>query len=365
MKTHNIMLALFLLAGYFLNVPLADAQDVSEQKNSILAELEKEIQTIYADAAPAIVRISACQVTNEENNERCVRVGSGFVVGENGFIVTTSDIASHSCQLKVMLADNKEYLAELVAEDKMLNIAVLKINAASLKTVRMGSDDTVVPGSIIVSITNPYGMTNSLAVGFVSGRCRSGFQTGQVENYLQTTVPLSPGDTGSPLFNANGEVIGILTAVLVDEGAQPAPENPTLFQINNISLAIPIDIVKKHLPDMIRNGRAERGWIGIEVCNLNQPDLLKFDFSQPDIRSGILITQILPESPAETAGLLVGDIITRFNETVILTVSDLQMAVARTELDIQAELTVIRNNQTAVIHVTPRRMPDRYTNQNH
>ncbi|MEW6535116.1 MAG: trypsin-like peptidase domain-containing protein [Candidatus Auribacterota bacterium] len=356
MRSFVTSLTLYLCLFAVVEVSYAQSQPV-------LSEFESKVSAIYTTNYPCVVRIATSQ-SEDPNVQGCNRFGTGFIINEGGYVLTLADLVCDTVNTLVIMPDDWQYHARIVAIDRKLNIAILKIPAEGLPVVNFGSAETLNPGQLVISITNPYGLTNSLAVGFVSGLHRSGFRTGQIENFIQTTIPLNPGDSGSPLFNCKGEVIGIMTAVLVDDAANP--DNPDqMFQPSDISFAIPSDIIKNNISSMIQHGKIKHSWIGLEVQNLMTEDFLKYGITEKDMHHGILVTHVFPESPAHKGGILTGDMILAVDEKPIDCVSDLQMIILQTTLDSDIKVTVLRDNQKLVLSLRTEEMPETILQENH
>lgn len=322
---------------------------------SYVERFENEISSLYEKNSPAVVRIESCSGQTSPNEKKCSRLGSGFVVDSRGYIITTADVAQEAGELKIFLDDDSCYNGELVGLDKKFNVALLKIDpAAGLPVVELGSAEGVLPGKTVVSINNPYGLTNSVSIGFISGKCRGGFKTGKMENYLQTTIALNPGDIGSPLFSHDGKVIGIMTAVLVDDNSEFKSRH-NFFQPLGISFAIPIDLIRNNIEEMIRTGKINHVWLGIEVQNITRDDVVRLNLT--DFKKGILVTHVFPNGPAYIAGVTTGDIITGFGTNGISNVADLQMAIAQTNIDEEKNLVIIRENRKITVPVKAKKMP--------
>ncbi len=306
------------------------------------------ISDIYRQASAAVVRIESNRKVSASDHE-CMKFATGFIFDLDGYILTTADIVCDAENIHVVTSDNWRYPAKVVARDKKLNIAILKIPKKKFRTLVLGSSENVVPGTKVISITNPYGLTNTLAVGYVSGRYRSGFSKDCIENYIQTNLPLNPGDSGSPLMTYDGKVVGVMTAALVDD----IPQGSKWIQPKGISFAIPIDFVKRNIPIMIRNGRANHLWIGLEVQNITRSCP-----ADGDVRSGILVLSVFPNSPASKAGLRQGDLIIKASSTPIDDVYDFQSVVSIEGVDKRIEITIIRDGKELIVPVKATNMPE-------
>lgn len=329
----------------------------NEDNSSWIDRLEDVLSSIYSKNSPAVVRIESCSksTVTDLDGKRCTRLGSGFIVDPKGYIITTADVTQEAEKIKIFLYDDTCYTGKIKGIDEKLNISLIKIDAENLPVVEFGSSMDMCPGKTVVSINNPYGLTNSMSIGFISGKCRGGFKTGQVENYIQTTIPLNPGDIGSPLFNHDGEVIGIMTAVLVDDNSD-FKQKHNFFQPLGISFAIPIDFIRDNIPDFIRSGRINHGWLGVEVQNISTEEASRMKLT--DFKNGILVNHVFPKGPAYTAGVTAGDIITRFGPYEIFDITDLQIAIAQTNIDEEKKLIIIRKNKEYTITIKIEKMPE-------
>ncbi len=316
------------------------------------AEPEKyDLSDLYRKASPSVVRIESNQKILSTGND-CMRFATGFVFDLNGYILTTADIVCEAKSIHVITPDNWRYSAKIVAQDRKLNIAILKIQKKGLHSLSLGDSKNIVIGMKVISITNPYGLTNTLAVGYVSGKYRSGFSKGCIENYIQTSIPLNPGDSGSPLLTGDGKVVGIMTAALIDD--IPQDSRSQWIQPRGISFAIPIDFVKRNIPIMIRNGRMNHLWVGIEVQNITRNRCRMENNSD----LGILILNVFPDSPASKVDLRKGDIIINAGSTAIKGVCDFQAVISRAGLDKQIKITIIRGGGEMTIPIKATVMPE-------
>lgn len=357
-----------ILTGMCLNMQ-TDAQektmdnpDTQLCNYKVVGELERILSELYKKNAPAVVRIISCAEEESPDKTSCSKIGTGFIVDSSGYILTTADLICDAKKMKVILDDDREYWATLVAFDTNLNVAILKVAKKGLAVVTIGSSGDMRPGLIVMSITNPYGLTGSLAVGYISGRYRSGFNPNQVESFIQTNIPLNPGDTGSPLFNCQGEVVGIMTAVLVDD-IHPPHDVPQQFHPSGISFAIPIDLIKNSIPAMIKDGYVIHCWIGIEIQDLMREDFVKNGIDEAADQHGVLITQVFPNSPALKAGLQQGDIIQQVSGEPVTRIADFRRNIIKTGIDKVIEITIMRGNEKATFTVETKRMPDQLLNE--
>jgi serine protease Do len=241
--------------------------------------------------------------------------GSGFIVSPDGYILTNAHVVDGADTVTVRLTDRREFRAKVVGADKTSDVAVLKIDAKSLPTVRLGKSADANVGEWVVAIGSPFGFENSVTAGIVSAKSRS-LPDASYTPFIQTDVAVNPGNSGGPLFNLAGEVIGINSQIYSRSGG---------FQ--GISFAIPIEMALNVKDQLIKHGKVTRGRLGVTVQEVNATLADSFSLDRP---RGALISSVDSGSPAEKAGLQVGDIILKYNGTAIERSSDLPVLVADT-----------------------------------
>ena len=224
--------------------------------------------------------------------------GSGFILSEDGYILTNAHVVSDSSQIRVMLTDKREMRAKLVGLDKRTDVALLKIDASGLPTVKIGATDTLKVGEWVAAIGAPFGFENTVTAGIVSAKGRSLPDESYVP-FIQTDVAINPGNSGGPLFNLRGEVIGINSQIYSRSGG-----------FMGISFAIPIDLAMKVADQLKAKGKVSRGQLGVHIQEVSKDLAQSFGLDRP---RGALVVRVEPQGPAGKAGLLVGDIILRVN----------------------------------------------------
>jgi serine protease Do len=243
-------------------------------------------------------------------------LGSGFFVSPDGYILTNAHVVENADTVNVRLTDRREFRAKVVGIDKQTDVAVLKIDAkGALPYVRLGKSAEANVGEWVVAIGSPYGFDNTVTAGIVSAKSRS-LPDANYTPFIQTDVAVNPGNSGGPLFNLAGEVIGINSQIYSRSGG---------FQ--GISFAIPIEVALNVKDQLVKHGKVTRGRLGVTVQEVNATLADSFNLDRP---RGALISSVDSGSPAEKAGLQVGDIILKFNGTQIERSSDLPMLVADT-----------------------------------
>src|SRR5215471_15477222 len=272
--------------------------------------------------------------------------GSGVIVDAHGFILTNNHVVENAAEIEVRLSDDRKFKATVVGRDAKTDLAVLKVDAgaAPLPVAELGDSDTLRPGQWAIAIGNPFGLDRTVTAGIISatGRTRVGVAT--YEAFIQTDASINPGNSGGPLLNLEGRVIGINTAI-VSTG-------------QGIGFSIPINMAKEIMGQLMANGRVVRGWLGIAIQDLT-PELAAGFGVKPG--SGVLVSEVMKDSPAEAGGLKSGDIITEFGGVPIKDVTDLQRRVAAVEPGRPTALAVIRDKARTPLSVTIGEQPSEET----
>jgi serine protease Do len=256
-------------------------------------------------------------------------VGSGFIISKQGYILTNNHVVEDADQIKVKLANGKEYDGKVVGRDPKTDLALVKIDGASdLHPLAMGNSDELQVGSWVVAVGSPFGLEETVTAGIVSAKGRV-IGSGPYDNFIQTDASINPGNSGGPLINTKGEVVGINTAILA-EG-------------RGIGFAIPISMAKNIASQLEEKGHVTRGWLGVGIQDLT-PDLTK-SFGLSD-KKGALVSQVMPGSPAAKAGIEQGDVILEFDGKAIADSKDLPQMVASTPVDKSVNVKVYRNGKT-------------------
>lgn len=268
-------------------------------------------------------------------------LGSGFII-EGGYILTNNHVIAGADEIKVKLADNREFKAEIKGIDERLDLALLKIDAKEiLPTAKLGDSDTIQVGEWVMAIGNPFGLAETVTAGIVSAKGRV-IGSGPYDDYIQTDASINPGNSGGPLFNIHGEVVGINTAIIA--GGQ------------GIGFAIPINMAKSIIPQLKEKGKVTRGWLGVTIQQVTADLAKSFGLSS---EKGALVSSILPGSPAEKAGLKEGDIILEFDGKKIMEINDLSKLVAATIVGKKVPVLIVRNGKEMKITVVVERLKDR------
>lgn len=270
-------------------------------------------------------------------------LGSGFIVSPDGYILTNAHVVDKATEVTVKLTDRREYRAKVIGVDKKSDIAVIKINAKNLPVVTIGNADKVQVGEWVLAIGSPFGFENSVTSGIVSAKSRS-LPNENYTPFIQTDVPVNPGNSGGPLFNMNGEVIGINSQIFSETGGY-----------QGLSFAIPINIAIKVKDDLIAHGKVTRGRLGVTIQDVNQQLANSFGLSRP---MGALVSQVAKNGPASSAGVKAGDVIIKIDDHTIDRSADLPEAVAELKPGSHAQLEVWRERKPVSLNVTIGEMPD-------
>ena len=268
-------------------------------------------------------------------------LGSGFIISDDGYIITNNHVVTDADEIKVKLSDGREFKGEVKGRDDKFDVALIKIEAkGQLPVAPLGDSDKIEVGEWVMAIGNPFGLTQTVTAGIVSAQGRV-IGSGPYDDYIQTDASINPGNSGGPLFNANGEVIGINTAIIA--GGQ------------GIGFAIPINMAKSIVTQLKVSGKVSRGWIGVSV-QMVTPELAKsFGLDQ---EKGALIAEVLPGGAAEKSGLKEGDIILEFDGHPVHEMSELPRLVAATPAGKKVEVLVQREGSQKKLQVTVELMKD-------
>jgi serine protease Do len=264
-------------------------------------------------------------------------VGSGFIVSPDGVILTNAHVVDGASNVTVKLTDKREFTAKVIGIDKPSDIAVLKISAENLPIVKLDPADDIKVGEWVVAIGSPFGFENSATSGIVSAKSRT-LPGDSYVPFIQTDVAVNPGNSGGPLFNTKGEVVGINSQIFTHTGGY-----------QGLSFAIPIDVALHVKDQLIEHGSVTRGRLGVTIQDVNQALADSFGLKKP---AGALVSSVKKNSAAARAGLEPGDVILRYNERNIASSSDLPVLVADTAPGSAAKLEVMRKGETRQLNVT-------------
>ncbi|HTG01514.1 MAG TPA: Do family serine endopeptidase [Nitrospirota bacterium] len=267
-------------------------------------------------------------------------LGSGFIISADGYILTNNHVVDKGKDIKVALSDGRVLDAKLIGKSKEIDIALLKVEAKDLPTVAFGDSDALEVGDWVVAIGNPFGLSQTVTAGIVSAKGRV-IGAGPYDDLIQTDAAINPGNSGGPLFNINGEVVGINTMIIAAG--------------QNLGFAVPISMVRSVLPSIKEKGKPDMGWLGVTAQPLT-PDLAAaLELADP---IGALVTGVVKGGPAAKAGLQRGDVIIELDGKKILDPTELPRMVAFGHIGKVVELKIIRKGQPAVVKAVIEVKPD-------
>jgi len=273
-------------------------------------------------------------------------LGSGFIISKDGYVISNYHVVKDSDEIVVRLNDRREYAAEIVGSDERSDIALLKIEGENLPIVKIGDSSKVMVGEWVLAIGTPFGFDHSVTAGIVSAIGRSLPNENYVP-FIQTDVAINPGNSGGPLFNLDGEVIGVNSQIYSRTGG-----------FMGLSFAVPINVTMEVYKQLRDDGFVSRGWLGVLIQDVNAELAESFGMKKPQ---GALVAKVLAESPAADAGFEVGDIVTRFNGELIRYSSDLPPMVGISKVGETVPVEIIRHGKNKTLQVTIARLPDEET----
>lgn len=280
-----------------------------------------------------------------ENSRPVVSTGSGFIISSDGYLLTNNHVVEDADEVKVSLGDRREYKAEIIGTDPRSDVAVLKIDAEDLPTLKIGKSEKLRVGEWVVAIGSPFQLRFSVTSGIVSAKGRS-IPNGSDSTYvpfIQTDVAINPGNSGGPLFNLDGEVIGINSQIYTRSGGYMG-----------VSFAIPIDYAMDVADQLRENGYVARGWLGVSIQEVTSELAEALGMEIP---KGALVSQIIEDSPAEKSGLKEEDVILFFDGEEIFYSSDLPLTVGSIRPESKVNAMILRDGKKKTVQVTVGELP--------
>ncbi len=270
-------------------------------------------------------------------------LGSGFIYTEDGYIITANHVVEGASEVVVHLSDRRVFDAEIVGKDPQSDVALLKIDAENLPTLKLGSSSDLKVGEWVLAIGSPFGFDHSVTAGIVSAKGRS-LPSENYVPFIQTDVAINPGNSGGPLLNLDGEVIGVNAQIYSRTGG-----------FMGLSFAVPIEMVGDVVQQLREHGEVTRGWLGVLIQEVTRELADSFGMDKP---AGALVSRVQPDSPAQKAGFETGDVILSFNGIEVPNSSALPPIVGRTPVGAEAEVEVRRGDETRTIIVEIERLPE-------
>jgi serine protease Do len=366
-----LRLSVLLLGGAALSLgtglALSTASNGNETQNAPLhvqvdnSPLAREVKDgssfapIVKKVAPSVVKVSVAMKTSDNpmsNSDNPGQqhgpmehgLGSGVIVSPDGYILTNNHVVNNAGEIQVVLNDGRQFTAKVIGTDPQTDVALIKINADNLPSLTLADSDKVEIGDVVLAIGNPFGIGETVTKGIVSAKDRT--TSGDMdEDFIQTDAAINPGNSGGALVDTDGRLVGINSAILTHSGGN-----------QGIGFAVPSNLCRWVMDSLVKNGRVERGLLGVMIQNLT-PDLAKA--FKLDRTTGALVGDVSPGSPAEKAGLKSGDVITQFNGQPIRDASQLKVRVAESAPGSTAQLGVNRNGESKTFDVILGSVPDK------
>jgi serine protease Do len=277
----------------------------------------------------------------KERKER--GLGSGVIVDANGLIITNNHVVNKADEIKVFLSDKREFKAKLVGTDAKTDVAVLKIEATGLPTVSWADSDRLEVGEFVLAVGNPFGLTQTVTLGIVSALGRSA-GIAEYEDFIQTDAAINPGNSGGALVNVRGELVGINTAIYSQSGGNMG-----------IGFAVPSNMAHSIMEQLVQHGKVVRGWLGVSIQELT-PELSS-QFGVPKETKGVLVSDVMDDSPAKKAGFERGDVIVEYDGKPMDSPTHLRNAVAQTLVGKKVTVKIIREKKAKSIDLTIAEQP--------
>jgi serine protease Do len=365
-KFGAIILSAILIAGLSVSgSAFAKERVVSKDTSQLLGKLSDALAEVAEVARPSVVNISTTSTVSVEEspfgdmfNDPLFRhffgdqfghpgqkrkykssaLGSGVIVSSDGYILTNNHVVKGADEIKVILYDKREFKGKVVGTDPRTDLAVVKIDAKDLPTIKIGDSGKLKTGDIVLAIGNPFGLNQTITMGIVSAVGRSNIGLADFEDFIQTDAPINPGNSGGALVNSNGELVGINTAIYSTSGGYMG-----------IGFSIPSDMAKSVMDSIIKYGKVIRGWMGVSIQNLT-PELAKtMGFKETE---GVLISGVESGSPADKAGLKRSDLIVAFGGKKVTDSTGLRNMVAASAPGTKVDVKIIREGKELTIPMT-------------
>ena len=270
-------------------------------------------------------------------------LGSGFIISKDGYLLTNHHVVKDADEIIVKFSDRRELVAKLIGSDARTDVAVLKVEATDLPAVTIGDPNKLQVGEWVLAIGSPFGFEQSVTAGIVSAKGRS-LPGGNYVPFIQTDVAINPGNSGGPLFNMDGQVVGINSQIYSRTGG-----------FMGLSFSIPMDVVMNVVDQIKTSGKAAHGWLGVQIQDVTRELAESFGMKKPQ---GALVSKVIPGSPAEKAELQIGDIIIEFNGQLIEKSGDLPPMVGMTPINNKATLKILRQGNEKTINFSIGLLPE-------
>jgi len=276
----------------------------------------------------------------QPRERRSQSLGSGVIVSPDGYILTNNHVVEGATEVKVAFSDKREFPAKIIGTDPLTDVAVIKINEKNLPTLSLSDSSHAQVGDVVLAIGDPFGVGQTVTMGIISATGRTGLGIERFEDFIQTDAPINPGNSGGALINTRGELVGINTAILAGDGGGN----------QGIGFAIPVNLARNIMDQIIKSGKAEHGYMGILLDELTADKAKAFGLGANG--HGVAVADVTADSPASRAGLQPGDVITAMNGQPVNDVQAFRLRIAGMTPGATANLTVFRNGRDMQIPVT-------------
>jgi serine protease Do len=349
----GLFCCLLLLPQLSLAAPLWSERSATDETLPALQQFNESLVTLTQKLLPAVVSLKVHTKKDADtvlpknhppipDDEMPSVTGSGFIIRADGLMLTNNHVIEESTSIDVRLYDGETTTAIVLGRDPLGDVALLQVaTKRPLPVIPLGSSAAAHIGELVVAIGSPFGFEHTITLGIVSGKKRQFLRAGLVGGYLQTDAPLTTGNSGGPLVNMRGEVIGMNTAI-VGRG--------------EVGLAVPIDAIKEMLPQLHTAGRVTRAWLGVHIRPLDRAKAEALGLEAPQ---GVYVHEVMPAQPASQAGIVAGDVIVSFDGKVVATPADLQGAVAAAPIGKKIRVELLRARARRTVEVALGTMPER------
>ena len=270
-------------------------------------------------------------------------LGSGVIVSADGYIVTNNHVVDSADEITVALSDNREFKGKVVGSDPRTDLAVIKIKADDLPAVRLADSDKLRPGEMVIAVGSPFGLKRTVTSGIISAVGRANVGIADYEDFIQTDAAINPGNSGGALVNVKGELVGVNTAIFSQSGGY-----------QGVGFAVPSNIVKQVMDSLVKNGKVVRGWLGVSIQDLTPQLARRFGVKEAE---GALVSDVTKDSPAEKAGVKMGDVIVAFDGRKVEDSGHLRNIVASTPVGAKVVVVVIRGGKKTDLDVVVEELP--------
>ena len=346
--------------------------DAAVGDRDVLRAMSRAVSQLAAEAGPTVVSVYTTKTVRmrprgpypfgspfdeffgpraprgQQPKERKYRqrgLGSGFIIdAKKGYVVTNNHVIKGADDIKVRLSDKREFDGKLIGADAKTDIAIVQIEAKDLKSLKMGDSDKLAVGDFVVAIGSPFGLRETVSLGIVSAKGRSNLGIEAYEDFIQTDAAINVGNSGGPLVNVNGEVVGVNTAILSRTGGSVG-----------VGFAIPINMTKNIIAQLIKSGKVTRGWLGVMIQDLTPELAEKLSIKET---GGALVTRVVEGTPAAKAGLKPGDLIIKYGAKDVENVAKLRSHVAATTPESSVGIVVVRDGKKTTLTAKIEKLTD-------